>query len=83
MRSLRRLIENVEYCYTSKWLNSVIYSYDTKAEISEAITPVFSVTWTFRSHDAKYFGENSEHVFQDILMNRKFKITFIWNRNRV
>ncbi len=29
---------------------NVIYSYDDKGEFSAVVTPVFSVTWSFRNH---------------------------------
>ncbi len=37
------------FCYFIIFQN-VIYSFDGKAEFSAAITPVFSVTWSFRNH---------------------------------
>ncbi len=45
----------MKYYYNLKWLFSnifenVIYSYDGNAEISAAITHVFSVTLSFRNH---------------------------------
>ncbi len=36
--------------YVSFFCCNIIYSCDGKAEFSAAITPVFSVTWSFRKH---------------------------------
>ncbi len=38
------------FFFLFKYILSVNYSCDGKAEFSAAITPVFSVTWSFRNH---------------------------------
>ncbi len=56
-------------------LESVIYSCDGKSEFTAAITPVFSVTWSFRKHSHMLLSGAQETLF--LLLSKLKKIVLL------